>query len=278
MIRFRFGLMLVMLLFCSTLEAREWVDSTGKYKVEAEFVEVVEGQVSLRGKDGTTFEIPLEKLSRADRSHVAELLKMGDKPASAAATGESGKAAVAKDTPFVLSDPAFVMNENGSSFGVVAHVKATNGQGIAEQKLWPAWILFEGPVDGELTDLAPVPSSIDTHGITVKDPVNAFLNVSWNFASKQADLRGKAEGMVANYQPGSPETILFVQAEDSSLQGDFGQLPSAGGQWGLVLCNAKLQCVSNVLLFSKEDLESVKHPAKVWGDRMKQLAAEEQKP
>ncbi|MBN2216996.1 MAG: PDZ domain-containing protein [Pirellulales bacterium] len=51
---------------------RTWTDTTGKYKTEAEYLGVEDGKVRLRKTDGTVVEIPLEKLSPADRKFVEE--------------------------------------------------------------------------------------------------------------------------------------------------------------------------------------------------------------
>ncbi len=55
--------------------ARTWTDSTGKRRVEAEFVDAGGGVVWLRRSDGETVSIPLSELSQADRDYVAELLR-----------------------------------------------------------------------------------------------------------------------------------------------------------------------------------------------------------
>ena len=48
--------------------ARIWTDSTGRYRVEAELVEVKEGMVNLRRKeDERVLEVPLAKLSKQDQ-------------------------------------------------------------------------------------------------------------------------------------------------------------------------------------------------------------------
>jgi len=54
---------------------RTWTDTTGKYKVEASFVELAGKQVVLEKKgDGTRIKVPLQKLSTADQAEVAKLL------------------------------------------------------------------------------------------------------------------------------------------------------------------------------------------------------------
>ena len=52
------------------LAARTWTDRTGKYRIEAEFVDAKDGKVRLRKTDGKVITLPLEKLSSADRQYV----------------------------------------------------------------------------------------------------------------------------------------------------------------------------------------------------------------
>ena len=44
-------------------QARKWTDVTGKFSVEAQFVELKDGQVRLRKTDGQEITVALEKLS-----------------------------------------------------------------------------------------------------------------------------------------------------------------------------------------------------------------------
>ncbi|HYO24807.1 MAG TPA: SHD1 domain-containing protein [Lacipirellulaceae bacterium] len=53
-------------------EVRTWTDSTGKFKMDAEFVEVANGAVRLKRGDGRMMNLPLAKLSDADRAYVKE--------------------------------------------------------------------------------------------------------------------------------------------------------------------------------------------------------------
>lgn len=51
---------------------RTWTDSTGKFQVDAELVEVQDGTVVLRRADGRTVRVPLKRLSKSDQQYVAE--------------------------------------------------------------------------------------------------------------------------------------------------------------------------------------------------------------
>lgn len=75
----RTGLSLALLLILTggspLCPAREWVDATGKFRVEADFVEAKGEMVTLRTGGGETIEVPLERLSAEDRNHIVELLR-----------------------------------------------------------------------------------------------------------------------------------------------------------------------------------------------------------
>ena len=51
-------------------EIRTWTDSTGAYKLEAEFVEEKDGNVRLKRTDGRIVALPVERLSAADQAYV----------------------------------------------------------------------------------------------------------------------------------------------------------------------------------------------------------------
>jgi hypothetical protein len=54
---------------------RKWTNDTGKHSVEAELVEVKEGNVVLRKANGKTATVPRAKLSQSDRNHLESLEK-----------------------------------------------------------------------------------------------------------------------------------------------------------------------------------------------------------
>jgi WD40 repeat protein len=56
-------------------ETRTWIDSTGKYKIEADFLKIEEGQVYLQRTDGKKLNLPLAKLSKDDQAYLKDLMK-----------------------------------------------------------------------------------------------------------------------------------------------------------------------------------------------------------
>jgi Leucine-rich repeat (LRR) protein len=60
---------------CGTIAAaqqRKWTDTTGKFSVDAEFVEAKDGTVSLKRSSGKTVKVPVARLSAGDQKYVAE--------------------------------------------------------------------------------------------------------------------------------------------------------------------------------------------------------------
>ncbi|MBC8870056.1 MAG: hypothetical protein H8E44_11595 [Planctomycetes bacterium] len=88
----------------SVIITREWTDSTGRYSVDAEFVEVTsDGEVVLKRSDNARLiTVPLNRLSEPDRAYIREL---GAKPATPApAVPEVPK--VSSATPDLAASPA----------------------------------------------------------------------------------------------------------------------------------------------------------------------------
>jgi Leucine-rich repeat (LRR) protein len=66
--------------------ARQWTDNTGKHSIEAELVEVKDGMAVLKKSGGKTVDVPLNRLSTADRIYI----QSREKPAQKAESEYSG--------------------------------------------------------------------------------------------------------------------------------------------------------------------------------------------
>jgi WD40 repeat protein/mono/diheme cytochrome c family protein len=66
------ALLALLLGAASQLTAREWVDASGKFKVEAELVAIRNGKAILERPDGSLLTIPVEKLSAADQTYLKQ--------------------------------------------------------------------------------------------------------------------------------------------------------------------------------------------------------------
>ena len=59
---------------------REWTDSTGTYKVEAQFAGCEDGVVRLKKSDGSVIAVPIAQLSSTDKSYVQSNLNCEQTP------------------------------------------------------------------------------------------------------------------------------------------------------------------------------------------------------
>jgi hypothetical protein len=86
-----------------TAHARTWTDVTGKFTIEADFVELTEDdRVRLKRSSGKTVVIALSKLSEADRKHVASLTTP-EKDANPFATEPSSEKPASKPSSNIQS-------------------------------------------------------------------------------------------------------------------------------------------------------------------------------
>ena len=67
----------------STVWAREWGDASGKYKIEATFVEYKEGNVRLKKPDGSVVSVSLSKLRKEDQNFVLVQMMLSAKQSEA---------------------------------------------------------------------------------------------------------------------------------------------------------------------------------------------------
>src|SRR5262245_53429893 len=81
---------LSMWLFARPVLAETWTDISGKYSVEAEFVGLDSGKVTLKKPDGSTVRIVLEKLCTADQMRVRRLHAGPDSVSTINATPVTG--------------------------------------------------------------------------------------------------------------------------------------------------------------------------------------------
>ena len=90
-------------------EPRTWTDTTGKFKLDAEFVSLEDGIVTLRRASGKTQKLPLEKLSEADREIASKL-------ASAAKPGLDRTRPSENESNAVESDSVAFLEKAGGRF------------------------------------------------------------------------------------------------------------------------------------------------------------------
>lgn len=71
-------------------QSRTWTDATGAFTVEAEFVDLVDGQIRLKRADGSVVSVGLERLSAADQEFAKTAA--GGAPGTATVGQLTGKA------------------------------------------------------------------------------------------------------------------------------------------------------------------------------------------
>ena len=97
-------------------EMRTWTDSSGAYKVEAEFVDENEGTVRLKRSDGRVVSLPWDRLSPADQAYVRK--ERGDTSAS----GEPAGVLTPSPTPVTI--------ELLSGAKIIGRISANDGQSV----------------------------------------------------------------------------------------------------------------------------------------------------
>jgi hypothetical protein len=132
---------LVVILYYGTVSARTWTDSTGKHKVEGDFVSLADGKVELRRDDGKLIYVPLEKLSENDQAfvHQASRSAGNETPFSVAETGEA---------PITKSKPAASVSDVQNAQTVFAEGVGTS----KEEALKDAFRAAVRQVVGEIVD------------------------------------------------------------------------------------------------------------------------------
>ncbi len=116
--------------FCaSNVQARKWTDKSGKYSIDAEFVGLSDGQVTLKRSDGKTVRLALENLSKADQEQVRQLTSSVPK---AKTDSQIQAARPATKTPAVSAKP----DSKSKTFTQQEIRKATEGLRGSQWSLW----------------------------------------------------------------------------------------------------------------------------------------------
>lgn len=123
MIRYASFSLLIAVFFADLSMAREWTDVTGKFKVEAELIEVTDGAVRLQRRDnGKVVTVSIEKLSLADQQHLETLSPLG--PAAEWKSYPFPKAGFMIDFP---SKPEYIAEKDDE--GAVTHSYESGTEG-----------------------------------------------------------------------------------------------------------------------------------------------------
>jgi len=160
-------------------ELRTWSDASGKFKLKAEFVSIDEGAITLKGEDGKEFEIPLARLSAADKKYIEGL--------------ESENPFAAKsDNPFqkkAMNKAEEAPTASGSS-QIDPEVNWQAAQEIAPTPPQGDWSLKIEPVKGALAEV----KSFKAVAISQPDNKAGFKKAAINATAKKFAISFFSEG------------------------------------------------------------------------------------
>jgi hypothetical protein len=163
-------------------EVRTWSDKSGKFKIEAEFVEILEGKVKLKRADGKVIEVPLASLSRDDQQYLRELMrKRREGAAGGGAEDADAAGGIGRRRGFPGRDeaPRWAVGDRVQYKDGFDYVAAT----VVEVDDHNVTIHFDGAPEGE-TRRAP-PDWVEP----LSDAVKAAAAWSWNPPTMKASLQ-----------------------------------------------------------------------------------------
>ncbi|WP_425618505.1 SHD1 domain-containing protein [Anatilimnocola sp. NA78] len=112
-----------LLLLSNSAFGREWSDTTGQFKIDAELIAVRGANVVLEKKDGKIISVPLDKLCAADRQYLESL----NRPAPVPVPVPAVVPAIPANTVSIPAQPAAPVTAQGVALAEQAHkvLKAT---------------------------------------------------------------------------------------------------------------------------------------------------------
>ncbi|MBI1346717.1 hypothetical protein GC163_10565 [bacterium] len=192
----------------SAADLRTWSDASGKFKLKAELVSVDDGSVTLKGEDGKEFEIPLTKLSAADKKFLESLDSQN--PFAAKSDNPFQKKAMSKDD----DEPTA-----GGPAQIDPPVNWQDAQEIAPTPPQGDWSYKVEPITGPLADV----KSFKAVAISQPDNKAGFKKAALNPVAKKFALSFFSEG-----QRGSGTGTNYVTLVDW----DKGRAASPGKMEG----------------------------------------------
>jgi mono/diheme cytochrome c family protein len=111
--------------FSASAAPRQWTDTSGMFRVEAELIAVRNGRVVLEKPDGSVITVPLEKLSAADHDYLKSLDRPAQKtePATSPSPAADKSSSPASSSPFAASSLPVVASSNSDPVALANQVK-----------------------------------------------------------------------------------------------------------------------------------------------------------
>ena len=157
--------------------AKKWTDKSGKFSVEAEFLGLLDGVVTLKRADGQTTRIPLDQLNAADQQEAQKLAQ-----SAGAIAGEKNPFAVTDEKPVLPQEAGTTTDDKNTRTVIVEGVGTT-----AEDAVKHAIRNAVRQVVGEMVDAKTLLKNDEV----VKDQVLTHSDV---FISKQKKVTEKRDG------------------------------------------------------------------------------------
>ncbi len=95
---------------------RQWTDSSGKFSVEAEFVTLDAGNVTLKKSDGTLLKISLDRLSKPDQDEANKLAAQATPPAAVQSENPFAPQPATVNSPKPTKDEIVKLGEAATAF------------------------------------------------------------------------------------------------------------------------------------------------------------------
>lgn len=188
---------------------RTWRDAAGKFSVEATLVELEAEAVRLIRSDGVTIDVPLERLSQADRDFLQELAEQRataqDNPAENPFESPAPAAVAPLTTSFALqavpvSDDITNLSDQGP---IVTLPKSTPCEPLAPDPAPPLPVVKAGQCLIAQTDAYDVPSDLVT-----LNPSQALVAISIGRAMAGSDAPHRGRLLVGQASRGPFHLVL----------------------------------------------------------------------
>ncbi len=246
----------------SAEEVRKWTARSGGFTVEAELVDVTGGMVVLKKADGSTINVPIDKLSLADVRYITSVMeaaqkalnaasapgktmppKASDSNASARPNGSSAKAATPMPPKEQASDPDPTVEPNSDA----KDASAPKAIPLTESGSSSWQVQFDrGPREFKIPAKLSIPMASDAIGLEIIYPevqssVVGFISSGLRSSIETWDLKTGRRIGSAMFEPGktymqkslSPDgktlaatSLAMGTVEIRSLQGNANAKPN----------------------------------------------------
>lgn len=204
--------MLMFLAIPAAPVAREWTDSTGRYRVEAALVDVQGESVRLKKQDGAIVAVPIGRLSAQDQRWVKQ--QASGKEGTKSSPGGASPARQVPRSPDVMRP--------GEASKDACNVKSP-AAGTADKPSIPQWPRLSGDTAG------PDP-------LRIRNPSGCSVKIALRCGTKGLDFSMAARDSTTVYVRDACYDIYFQYSDDphALYQGDSFTLSGHGAEIQLI--------------------------------------------